>query len=146
MPNQVIEYSSKDTFPASSAVSGTASTTHRKDMIVGSSTTFLTAYQTGEWLYDATNDQMARVERVVSNTEMYLDRELTTALSGATIRKTPSNPYTFISVCPKGDVCDIDGVEHAVDEAVTWARQKGQKRPEPIIVDPSGTADISFML
>lgn len=240
---QVTEYSAKDTFPASVPVSGTVSVGSRKDLIKGTSTAFLTDYQTGDYIYDPTNDLLVQVDNIVSDTEMYLKEEIgtlhvatvtvtgtsgagtititgtgtaytmtfdtdlsttatnffnthgadiykdegilvtvsgsvltftgtkagisftavsantsgdlngtdatvTTAatLSSSIVRKTPRNPYTFISVCPKGDVCDINGIEHAVDEAVTWARQKGQKRPEPVIVDPSGTADISFML
>lgn len=142
---QVTTYLSKDTFPASTALTGTVSNGYRNDSLIGTGTAFTTECQEGDWFYVDAHDVLAKIINIVSDTEMRLDRE-TVALSGETAAVLPNLDYTFISIKPVGGDCDINGVTHTTSDPVTWERSYGGRRFEPVIIDPTSSALLSFGL
>lgn len=138
-----VQYSNeKDTFPLSSApTAGTISTGTRKDFIVGSSTVFLTDLEKGDYIWDTTNDELREVVGVVSNTEVYLDREFTNALSGAAFKIVPKNIYRTMSwAIDAADTAEINGIEFPASTSESLENDKpnfegGGRRLSPILID-----------
>ena len=241
---QVTNITSKDTFPASSALTGVVVSVNQGDHIVGTDTLFTSELQEGDYMYVPDNDEKYKIRNIISDTELSLEEPVVTAITAvvqvtnvtltgssgtaditvtgsgtdykatwntsltqtaddfvtthaadiladegvvvtaavgviiftsnvagipfsvsitntfATLdgtvatplttdmpRKTPPCPYTFVSVKAVGGDITIDGVTHTTSDPVGWERNYGQRRPDPIIIDPgANSANISYML
>lgn len=130
-----------DTFPVSSALTGTITKANNGELIVGSGTLFSTELQTGEWLFIAAIDEVRQIRSISSDTELYLYRAFTGAVSGATARKVPRQ--TYMSVSWKNvdtDACKINGISQAAGTSATLEfDQVGRVRPKPITIKTDDT-------
>lgn len=145
-----VEYSNeKETFPVSVApTSGTISTGTRKDFIVGASTVFLTDVEVGDYIWDTTNDELRKVVGVLSNTEIYLEKEFTNALSADPFKIVPKNVYRTMSwAIDAVGAADINGITFAASMSETLENNKpngegGGRRLSPILIDCTANANI----
>lgn len=145
-----VEYSNeKETFPISvAATSGTISTGTRKDFIVGVGTVFTTDLQKGDYIWDTTNDELIEVEGVVSDTEIYLKKEFTNALSGTAAWKiVPRVHYTTISwAIDSGGAASINTISFPTSTSESYNNDKpygqgGGRRLAPILIDCTTNAN-----
>ena len=147
--NTHAQYSNeKETFPVSAALTGgTVSTGTRKDLIVGSGTSFLTDFEKGDFLYDNTNDELLEVDKVQSDTVLYLKREASNVLSGATVKVVKKSGYRMASwSIDSAGTADINGVTFPASTSNTYGNGKdngagGTGRMHPFIVDCTGAAN-----
>ena len=66
------ELTTLDTLPLSSAATGTMSSDFTTKWVFGVGTAFESEFNDGDWIFDTTNNQIARIDRVISDTEIYL--------------------------------------------------------------------------
>lgn len=143
--SQITTYNAKDTFPSSTALTGTVTSVNRKDKILGVGTLFTSELQTGDYLYSPVNSEVREIIGIVNDLELTIDSPFTADLAAESARKTPPVPYTFVSIKAVGGDCDIDGQTHTINDPVGFERNFGSRRPKPLVVDPSSTALISYM-
>lgn len=132
----------KETFPESQApVGGTISTGSRTDQIIGVGTSFTEELQRGDYIWDNTNDEIARVENVVSDTELRLSVELSNALAGATYRVVKKPGFKTISwLVDDVNTAKINTITYPLATSKSYGNGKsntagGGYRLSPIIID-----------
>lgn len=131
-----------DTFPVSSALTGTITKANNGELIIGSGTAFGTELQIGEWLFIAAIDEVRQIRSIASDTELYLYRAFDGAVSGATARRTPRQTYMSISwkVTDTTDAAKINGISQAAGTSATLEfDQVGRIRPKPITIKTNDT-------
>lgn len=99
----------KDTVPASAAVTGTIETVGRK--VIGTNTLFTTEYQVNDWLYVAAQSAVRKVVSINSNTEMTLDVAFgSDVAAGGTPKRVPYQTCRFMKIHNSGGgTATIDG-------------------------------------
>lgn len=127
----------KDTFPQSTALTGTVSTANNKTLIIGVGTLFSSELQVGEWIFDTTNSEIKQIQSIQSDTELTLKEPFTNSLSGATVKRTPRQTYRMASFrIDDTATAKIDGIEFLANQSGTMGLDEvSRKRPNPIIID-----------
>ena len=139
----------KETFPQSSALTGTISSVNDGTLIIGVGTLFLTELSRGEWIYVAAETEIRQVREVMSDTELILEREFTNTLSGATPRLTPRQTYREISWrIDSAASAKIDNIEMQAGQAGTLSLTRVNnygKRPAPVIFDSTENSNTIYL-
>ena len=138
----------KDTFPVSSAGTGTISTVNGADrFVVGVGTSFLTEVEVGEFIWFKTADELAKVESIVSDTELYLVSAPATTATGDTFGVVPKVPYSSISWMIDADgAADVNGVTYPANTSRVYGNGKpntsgGGRRLTPLLIDATANAN-----
>lgn len=139
----------KDTFPRSSALTGTISAVNGLNKkIVGSGTSFKTELTEGEWIFVAAEDEVRKIENIVSDTELTVRQGFTNGFTGATGKKTPRSAYRSVSFLVDTLTAVVDGVSFAVDRGnsneIQTAPGVGVTELDPIIIDAAGNVTVSY--
>ncbi len=137
----------KDTFPVSTALTGTVSAVNNGELIVGSDTAFSTELQTGEWLYIPSITQIRQIKSIASDTELYLYSAFSVAVSGLDASKTPKQTYKSISWKIDSTAgASINGqVFEANNSGTLGFDEVGRTRPDPIIIDSDTTGNKVYL-
>lgn len=133
----------KDTFPQSTALTGTITAVGNNEQIVGTGTLFTTELQVGEYIYIAAQSCFRKIRSITDDTNLYLypTQSFPSAVSGATPRRVPKNTYHSISWAIDADgTAKIDNITFPASQSGTMA-EVGGKRPEPILIDSTGTGN-----
>ena len=133
----------KDTFPQSTALTGTIDGVNNGTLIIGTSTLFTTELQVGEYIYIAAQSSFRKIRRINSDTELVLQSAFPTAtFSGATPLRVPEQTYRTISWAIDADgTAKIDNITLPASQSGS-ADIQGGKRPEPILVDSTDNSNI----
>lgn len=132
------EYDSvKDTFPISTAGTGTVSVLSRK--VVGTSTTFTTDFRNGDFIWLKDNDEVMRVEFVLSDTELTLEMDATTDAS-TTYSIVPRIGFNSVSYL----VDDIGGVNiNGINIPANSSESFSTNRTfHPLLIDSTGNSNV----
>lgn len=126
--------------PLEQAKTGTVSSTGK--IITGTGTLFTTEAQGGQWVYSSSQNEVRRIIKISSATELEIDFPFTTPLVAAPFVVVPASRYTKLQYFNVGGgIAQIDGVNIAA--AATGAfeinRDSVSKHDflDPIIVDGS---------
>ena len=106
----------QDSVPRSSAGSGTI-TSVNNGMILGAATAFKSEANIDDFIYIKAQNDFRKIDSIISDTEIILDRPFTTPLAASAFDITPASKFTEISglVSGAGDT-KLDGNTLAVDE------------------------------
>lgn len=130
-------YTSKDTFPESSAVAQTATTDGIHYTLSASNTDL----EVGDWIYDASQNTARKIATVQSDTTGTLEEAFPVDLSTTTIRKVDrlDARYKVASVAAdKGGNITVDGQTISQGTAIPYEIRQGQSGYlPPIVVDGS---------
>lgn len=136
----------KDTFPRSSAKTGTIAIASGSTQVNGTSTLFLTEMKIGGYLFNATDNEVRRIENIVSATSLSIDKPFTSVISGAAPVYVPESECVEVSVfIPTGLTAgEIDGVSFPAGVGITWGktgRTTSARRDhiDPVVLDATGT-------
>lgn len=148
MSNSVTSYSSKDTFPASTAGDGTITTNG-----VRFATTDDNSLSKNDWIYSPTENVCRRITSIVSGVdtkEGTLDAAFPSDLSAENIKiiKSSELKYYSLGVTFSGGAGVINNVSWPADTPVNFYSPSVDDRVkglDPVVIDPAGnTAYISF--
>lgn len=132
----------KDTFPQSTALTGTISAVNNNTLIIGSSTLFTTELQVGEYIYIAAQSAFRKIRRINSDTELVIQSAFPSAVSGATPLRVPEQTYREYSlVIDSAGTAKIDNITLPASTAI-GRPMTGGKRPEPVLIDSTANANI----
>lgn len=141
------ELSAVDTLPLSSAATGTMSSDNTTKWVFGVGTLFESEFVDGDWIFDTTNNQLARIDRVISDTEIYLKDAFDTNVPVAIpFKKVAQSRAREISVTNiGGSDTTIDGATFKAGQNKSWQETmmyRGAQRDfvDPLIVDGSTSA------
>jgi hypothetical protein len=130
-----------DTIPRSVlATSGTIDSVNDNRLIIGTGTVFLTDFVGGDWMFVAAKSEVRQIERVESDTELYLKEPFTgAALSGATYRFVKDNLARLIMISWLTDAAgavDINGSTFPASASNTWGKSKVERSSASTRLDP----------
>lgn len=138
----------KDTFPQSTALTGTIDAVGNGEQIAGTSTLFTTELQEGEYLYIAAQSAFRKIRTIVSDTVLYLypaQAFPTATFTGATAKRVPMNTYRMISwSVDAAGTAKIDNITMEAGDSGTLS-MIGGKRPEPILIDSTTNGNNVFI-
>jgi len=138
-----ITLTSTDTLPLSRTVTGTVTANTTNKIVTGTGTAFLADIGGGDYLYDATNDQLRKVNYVNSDTELILYAPFTVALTGATVKTTKGNARQISVAASGGDIVIVDsyGNTSAIKDGSSLTPEPlGLRGVEPFIVKATSAA------
>lgn len=93
-----------DTLPRSQTLTGTVTSAANSRELVGTSTLFLTQLRRGDYIYDTVNTAIRQVERIDSDTVLWLKGGFTDAQAGSTMKRVVTNARQITGVANGGDV------------------------------------------
>lgn len=93
-----------DTLPRSAALTGTIVSAAASKELVGTSTLFTTELNINDWIFDTVNVAIRQVERIDSDTVLWLKDGFADAQSGATMKRVVNNARQITGVANGGDV------------------------------------------
>jgi hypothetical protein len=135
----------KDTFPLSTAGAGTVSTVNGLNKkVVGVGTAFTSDFQTGDFIWFKTADELCEVENIVSDTELTLRLAPATTATADTYGIVSKSSYEFAS-------WTIDSVGTAEINKVAYPAQTSNgderkaRRLEPFLIDSTANANIVYV-
>ena len=137
----------QDSIPLSAAGTGTVTSVNNKMFLTGVGTLFLAEARVGDFIYIKAQNEFARIETIVSDTELYLNRKFTVDLAADAYDITPYSTLIEISaaVDAAGDA-EIDGQTIPAGASVSFTkvgdRNYGQKFVAPLDIDATGTSVI----
>lgn len=134
-----------DTFPQSTALTGTVTITNGSRIVTGSSTAFGDELQNNEWLFDTTNKKLYKIARVVSDTELILQDE---ASAGSTsVKRTPRQTYSLVSwKIDSTNAASIDNIAFEADNSGSISIDPVSRvRPNPIIIDSTANSNTVYV-
>ena len=138
----------KDTFPQSAApTGGTVSTSGRKDYIVGSGTSFLSDFKLGDYIWFTTTDEVVKISNIVSDTELYINKELSGAVSGVAFKVVPREGWKMVSVAVDGaGAANINNIQYPASYSVSYGNGRtvsnGGRRQEPVLIDSTVSGNV----
>lgn len=135
----------KDTFPLSTAGAGTVSTVNLLDKkVVGVGTAFRTDFQVGDTIWFKTADELAKIDNIVSDTEMTLSLAPATTATADTygIVKKPNFEFISWSIDSAG-AADINGITY--DAGISNSDERKRHRLSPFLVDSTSNANKVFV-
>lgn len=138
-----ITLTATDTLPKSRSLTGTVTANTTSVVVQGTSTEFLAEIKAGDFLYDATNDQLRRINYVNSDTELVLYSPFDTALTAATVKATKGNARQISVAASGGDIVIVDGYGNTSaikDGSSLTPAPLGLRGVEPIIVKATSAA------
>jgi len=138
-----ITLTNTDTLPLSEAVTGTVTANTTNKVVTGTDTTFLADVKSGYYLYDATNDQLRKVNYVNSDTELILYKPFATALTDATVKVTKGNARQISVAASGGDIVIVDSYDNTSaikDGSSLTPEPLGLRGVEPFIVKATSAA------
>lgn len=143
----LLHYTTLDTFPKSSLLTGTVSAGAGSVYITGTGTLFLSEIDGASYgyLWNGT-DEWREIEQVTDNTHISLLQGFTNALVGATVKWVPySRAYSVSFLDVAGGGGKIDGVTLVDGESGTWdVNYPTQPNIDPHIIDgSSGAIDLT---
>ena len=148
--NPKYSITSDDTFPLSSAATGTITSVNNKEKIVGVGTLFTTEFSVGDWIYINGNNEIRRIVNIVNNLECTIDAPFDTDAAGDTFKKTPKSIYSEISAYVVSGVTTIDGITFAVGRGTDdYRTADGSFRKtyvDPIVIVTAGEVAISALI
>lgn len=141
-----------DTIPLSLTATGTMSSDFTTKWVIGIGTAFLSEFKDGDWVFDTTNNQIARIDRVISDTEIHLEDAFEANIAAPiAFKKVAQSRTREISVTNVGGVdTTIDGVTFKANLSKSWEEHmmyNGTQRDfvDPVIVD-GATSACSYLL
>lgn len=135
----------KDTFPQSTALTGTISAVNNDTLIIGSGTAFTTELQVGEYIYIAAQSAFRQIRAINSDTELVVKSAFPSAVSGATPKRVPVQGYRMISWAIDADgTAKIDNITFPASQSGTLD-YSGGKRPEPVLIDSTANANNVYL-
>lgn len=143
--NNIISLTTQDSIPQASSGTGTITSVNNKKFLKGVGTLFTTEAKIGDYIYIKGQNEFSRIETIVSDTELYVDRAFTVDLSGSAYHITPYSKYDEVSVTVTGaGAATIDGVSFTQGQGVTFRKDGsgtyGQnKYVAPIDINATGT-------
>lgn len=93
-----------DTLPRSATLTGTITSLAASKELVGTSTLFTSELRRGDWIYDTVNVAIRQVERIDSDTVLWLKEGFADAQSGATMKRVVNNARQITGAANGGDV------------------------------------------
>lgn len=141
----LIHITTIESFPTSSALTGTATVANTSTAVVGVGSLYLSEIGGGNandlstpnknislgYLFDATNGEWRNIVSVLSDTIFYIDKVFTNSLAGATVRHIPSSRVMSLYYTDTGGGTGVvDGVALAANEGGGW--QVAEFTNEPI--------------
>ena len=96
--------SNTDTLPRSQTLTGTITATAASKELVGTSTTFKSQLRIGDWIFDTVNKAIRQVERIDSDTVLWLKNGFDDAQSGATMKRVVNNARQISGAADGGSV------------------------------------------
>jgi hypothetical protein len=148
----IINLTSQDSIPQASSGTGTISSAGSGQHIVGSGTAFLTELDIDDWIYIKGQNELKKVEVIMSDTELYLTEAFTVALSGSAFHITPASRYTEISFLVSGaSNVTVDGIAFTTGTSQTYSKSSSngsfnQKFVDPIDVNATGSGVLVTVL
>lgn len=135
----------KDTFPQSSTLTGTVTITNGELLVTGSGTSFGSEIQRGDWLYDVTNGLLYQVSRVISDTELTIDKRATA--TSTSVKKTPKQFYSSIAwAIDNAGTAKINGLTFPAEQSATREIDViSRKRPDPILIDSTTNGNVVYV-
>lgn len=101
---------SKDTVPASTALTGTITSAAASRELVGTGTAFISQVTKGDWIVDLTHNEIRRILNIpTDNTSLELESGFTNALSSATLYFIKKTIIKYIGIVPDNVSVTIDG-------------------------------------
>lgn len=110
----------QDSFPRSSALTGTVSSVNIGKKLVGTGTAFLTEVKKGDWIYVKAQNAFRKVEWVYDDTNLSIESPFAVALSGASIHVTPDSRAIELTIIPVTAVATINGRAVAADVPIKF--------------------------
>jgi hypothetical protein len=146
------ELTTLDTLPLSSAATGTMSSDFTTKWVFGVGTAFESEFNDGDWIFDTTNNQIARIDRVISDTEIYLvdgfEIDVPAPIAFKKVEQSRAREISITNV--GGSDTTIDGVTFKAGLAKSWSEAmlyNGAQRDfvDPLIVD-GATSACSYLI
>ena len=138
-----------DTYPRSSAVTGTVTSDNDGRDIYGTGTLFASEFQLGEYLFIAAKSEVRRISYISSDTKMTLDEPFTgAALAGATPLRAPrpNNRQIIIEIDSTG-TAEISGKELLAGSKVPFQPSGGvtggRQYQVPVVIDTTTNSNIA---
>lgn len=126
----------KDTFPVSSAGAGTVQVADRT--VIGTNTTFTTSFKKGDFIWVKDNDNLRRIENILSDTLLTLQHPATTEAS-STYGIVKRMGYESVSWA-------IDDIGTAAIDGVTMLKNMSDTYDcdetfTPVLIDSTGNSN-----
>jgi hypothetical protein len=93
-----------DTLPRSQTLTGTITAGAGSKELVGTSTLFTSELRRGDWIFDTANTAIRQVERIDSDTVLWLKEGFADAQSGDTMKRVVTNARQISGAADGGDV------------------------------------------
>jgi hypothetical protein len=137
----------KVTVPAAAAITGTIQTFGIG--IKGTGTAFLTEMRVGDWLYNATTNEVRKINQVLNDDTAYINRVFASDLAALsqciTIKRNDAYNVKSISLLVGSASAIVDGTE-TVPAGTGWESSKSNIAPmsqqdvvDPIVLNATGT-------
>ena len=141
--NEVIS-NSKDTYPLSSALTGTFNITSGSTQGNATGGALLSEAKVGGWLYDKTNSEIRRITSISDNNTFTIDHAFSNAQVGTTLYFTPDESLVEISIAfvPSNGI--VNNKALVANLGFSWGKSSRSTSGDrdfvdPIIVDATGT-------
>jgi len=131
----------KDTFPQSVASTGAGADTVAVSGydITGTGTAFTTDYQKGDYIWLIDNDEIRRIDNIVSDTKMTLEQSATTDAS-TTHKVVPRQGFKSVSfLIDSTGAANINGVSVPASASDSWTTHK---KFIPVLIDSTVNANV----
>jgi len=131
----------KDTFPQSVASTGAGADTVQVSGydIIGTGTAFTTDYQKGDFIWLVDNDEIRRIENIVSDTKMTLEQSATTD-SSTTHKVVPRQGYKSVSfLIDDAGAAEINGISIPANASDSW---ETNNKFIPVLIDSTVNANV----
>jgi len=131
----------KDTFPQSVASTGAGADTVAVSGydITGTGTAFTTDYQKGDYIWLIDNDEIRRIDNIVSDTKMTLEQSATTDAS-TTHKVVPRQGFKSVSfLIDSAGAANINGVSVPASASDSWTTHK---KFIPVLIDSTVNANV----
>lgn len=132
-----------DTVPRSTALTGTITAGAGSITVEGSGTAFLTEINGGDWIYDAANGQIRKVDYVKTDTELILKSGFATAISGGSASITKGSTRQISIAASGGNIAITDQYDNAstiLDGSSLTPEANRLHNVDPIIVAATSAA------
>ena len=143
--NVIVLNNTQDSIPQATAGTGTISSVNNKRFIKGVGTLFTTEARIGDFIYIKGQNEFSKIDQIISNTELYVDRKFGVDLVASAYHITKYSTYDEVSAeVTAAGAATIDGVSFSQGEGVTFRKDGsgsyGQNKfVAPIDIDATGT-------